>query len=352
MTLPALPVVSIVLPIRNEADYIERTLAAVARQDYPAERMELIVVDGMSTDATRSLIETIRTRMAIPVALLENRRMIFPTGFNIGASRAGGDVVVMLGGHAELAPDFISRCIAHLREGAWDCVGGVLDTVAHSYIGRAVSIAMNSPFGVGNSSFRTGLRSAKEVDTLAFGAYTRSIIDRAGYLDEELVRNQDDEYNYRIRKMGGRILLDPDISVTYYSRGTLGRLWKQYFQYGYWKVRVLQKHPRQMQWRQFVPSVFVSGLIGALALSAAIGAGWPIASAASVYGFANLLATVVACRRNGWMFLPLLPVTFAILHLSYGSGFLAGLFRFVARWKDSEGMVPSQGAGGLGEEAG
>jgi GT2 family glycosyltransferase len=150
------------------------------------------------------------------------------------------------------------------------------------------------------------------------------------------VRNQDDEYNYRLRELGVRLLLAQDIRARYYSRSSLAKLWRQYFQYGYWKVRVMQKHPRQMQPRQFVPPMFVSALlvstIGALALPAMR---WALLLVVGAYAAANLAATAAAIRRHGWRMVPMLPIVFATLHLSYGSGFLYGLVKFRHRWNDS-----------------
>ena len=194
---------------------------------------------------------------------------------------------------------------------------------------------MSSPFGVGGSAFRTVRGRTLLVDTVPFPAYTRAILDRVGPFDEELVRNQDDEYNARLRKLGGRVLLAADVRSRYYSRGSWRGLWRQYFQYGYWKVRVLQKHPRQMKLRHFVPAAFV----GALALSAAFAPFWrPAAFAAlgllAVYALAVLAASLLALKSSarGARLFPGLPLAFGILHVAYGAGFWAGLVNFRGRW--------------------
>jgi fatty acid desaturase len=166
------------------------------------------------------------------------------------------------------------------------------------------------------------------VDTVAFPGYTREILEKAGEFNEELVRNQDDEYNYRIRKMGGRILLSPDIRSRYYSRGNFRSLWRQYYQYGYWKVRVMQLHPRQMSTRQFIPAIFVFALIlsAITALFSTLGRaafGLVVAS----YLIANVSAAVLTAKAK-LQLIPLLSLSFAILHLSYGAGFLVGLIAF------------------------
>lgn len=200
---------------------------------------------------------------------------------------------------------------------------------------------MSSKFGVGNSSFRTETGQTKLADTVPFPAYTRAVIEKVGLYDEELVRNQDDEYNYRIREAGGKILLADDVRSDYYSRGSLKKLWKQYFQYGYWKVRVLQKHPRQMSLRQFVPPVFVLALILSLIWVFITPQGWiALVGLVGLYLLANLANTVITVWGQGIKKLLLLPVAFAIIHISYGLGFLIGLFKFWNRWHDKTGKVP------------
>jgi hypothetical protein len=193
---------------------------------------------------------------------------------------------------------------------------------------------MSSPFGVGGSTFRTVKDRAMAVDTVAFPAYSRHVLTAAGAFDEELVRNQDDEYNYRLRQMGFKIYLMPDIHSKYYSRSTIGSLWRQYFQYGYWKVRVMQKHPRQMRWRQFAPPTFVLSLISAALLAIFFPVGRIFFLAViGTYLAANLAASVCTSRRQNRVLIPLLPVMFAVLHLGYGIGFLAGLVKFRSHWQ-------------------
>lgn len=330
-----LPSVSVIMPIRNEAGFIERSLDAVLRQEYPMDKLEVIIADGMSTDGTREILDQfIRRNDGCEIKVLDNPHFIFPTGFNLGLKHAKGDVIVMLGGHTEIARDYIRRCVEHFDHGSVDCVGGRIDTIAETSIGQAISLGMSSRFGVGGVAFRTGGDRLTEVDTVAFGAYSRTAVERCGLLDEELVRNQDDEYNYRLRKLGGRILLSPDIKAKYYSRNSLRSLWRQYYQYGYWKVRLLQKHPRQMRMRQFVPPIFVGTLLGVSLLAPFFGrVGLILALIIGSYVFANLSASIITAWKRGWQYLPILPVVFPILHVSYGMGFLVGLVRFRNRWK-------------------
>src|SRR6266496_70144 len=328
------PFVSVLMPVRNEASFIERSLRAVLSQDYPGDRMEVIVADGMSTDVTREVIDALR-RHHPNLSLVDNPGKIVATGLNAALPLAKGEIIIRVDGHCEIATDYVRHCVRHLTEDRVDCVGGPLETIGETYTAEAIAAAMSSRFGVGGSAFRVGAQDAQFADTVAFPAYTHKTIQRAGLFDEELVRNQDDEYNYRVRKLGGRILLSPDIRSRYYSRASLSRLWKQYFQYGYWKVRVLQKHPRQMQPRQFVPPLFVLTL-SLLLLTMPIFNVSKILLAGStlIYALLNLVASVLTARRKQWGLLPVVPVAFTIIHLAYGSGFLLGLAKFWNRWED------------------
>lgn len=173
------------------------------------------------------------------------------------------------------------------------------------------------------------------VETVAFPAYPRAVVEQAGLYDEEMVRNQDDEYNYRLLKLGGKLLLAPDVRSRYYSRSSFKSLWRQYFQYGYWKVRVMQKHPRQLRPRQFIPPLFVAALIGSAGLSVFTRLGRKLLLGVSgLYLFVNLVASIVTASRRGLIYFPILPIAFSILHLSYGLGFLTGLVKFADRWKN------------------
>lgn len=330
----ALPLVSVVMPVRNESAFIRRSVGSVLAQDYPADCMEVLVADGRSTDGTREILEEL-ARQDPRLSILDNPAGIVAPGLNAALRRASGRIVMRVDGHCEIAPDYVRRCVAHLQAGEAEGVGGPLETVGETFVARVVAAAMSSGFGVGGSAFRTRKDSTMLVDTVAFPAYTREILEKAGPFDEELVRNQDDEYNYRLRGLGARLLLAADVRSRYWSRGTLRRLGRQYFQYGYWKVRVLQKHPGQMKARQFAPPLLVGSLlVGALAAPFSGGARLLLAAVAGVYAAANLAASIAAARGLRAGAIPVLSAAFATLHLSYGLGFLVGLVRFASRWGD------------------
>jgi succinoglycan biosynthesis protein ExoA len=345
-----LPFVSLVMPIRNEAGFIARSLTAVMQQDYPADRFEILVSDGMSTDGTRAILEDLRTQHP-QVVVLDNPGRIVSTGLNAALAHARGSIVVRVDGHCEIAPDYISRCVAHLLEDGVDGVGGPLHTIGTTPVGAAIATAMSSRFGVGGSAFRTTQAKTLLTDTIPFPAYTRAAIDRAGPYDEELVRNQDDEYNYRLRKLGAKLLLAADVRSQYFSRSTYRSLWRQYLQYGYYKVRVLQKHPAQMQPRHFAPLALLVLLLLSLALAPISAlAGYIFLLVMGSYFTGIVAASIIVGVRGSWGLLLRLPLIFTILHLSYGLGFLGGLVYFWNRWGRYRQGRPRPGAATIAAE--
>ena len=263
-------------------EFIDQSLGAVLAQDYPRDHLEVIVVDGMSTDVTRVVVSAM-LRKDSRVRLLDNPRGIVSTGMNIGIAVATGDVLIRIDGHCIIAPDYVRRCVEHLRRDGVDGVGGPVQTIGRTITGRVIARAMSSKFGVGGSAFRTTTDKTMLSDTVPFPAYRRSTVERAGQFDEELVRNQDDEYNYRLRKLGAKLLLASDVRSDYYSRSTYRSLGSQFFQYGFWKVRVMQKHPLQMSARQFVPIVFVLALHAFLLAWVIFGVAWPLLVISTLY---------------------------------------------------------------------
>ncbi len=207
------PPVTMIMPIRNEGAYITRSLSSVLAQDYPAGLLEVLVVHGMSSDSTRHIVRLTTETSRFATRLLDNLNLIVSTALNIGLTQAKGEVIVLVGGHCGISPD----CVKLLEHNGVDCVGGAIETVGETTTARTIAVAMSSPFGVGAVSFRMVQEKDRLVDTVAFGAYTGSVFDRVGQFDEELVRNQDDEFNYRLRKHGGRILTSPAISCPYCS---------------------------------------------------------------------------------------------------------------------------------------
>lgn len=336
-----LPFVSVIMPVYNEGSFIERSLNAILGQSYPKDRMEIVIADGMSTDTTRSIISDVSSRSEVTLKVVDNPGKIAPTGLNCALRAANGEVVIRVDGHCEIEPDYVANCVAILQSGDAEGVGGPIETIGETPVAQVIALAMSSPFGVGGSAFRTINDREMYTDTVAFPGYTRNTIDTVGYFDEQLVRNQDDEYNYRIRKMGGRILLSPSIRSRYYSRGTFRSLWRQYFQYGFWKVRVMQLHARQMSLRQFVPFAFVVSLITMFMLSLISPVGIVgLAALVVCYLLANIFASVVTCKTYARQ-IPGVSLSFVILHVSYGLGFTCGVFSLIRNWVAGRAALPA-----------
>ena len=228
--------VSVILPIRNEAANIHLSLGSVLAQDYPDGQIEILVIDGMSTDGTREIIHKIKeSAKKYSVYLIDNLKQITPAALNCGHRYARGDIIIRVDGHCEIAPDYVRQCVQYLHKDGVDAVGGAIKTIGDTFTSRVIALAMSTTFGVGNSSFRTVRDKQLFVDSVPFPAYRRETIDLLGEYDEQMLCNEDDEYNYRLLKNGGRILLAADIKSRYYNRSSLCLLGKQYFRYGFGK---------------------------------------------------------------------------------------------------------------------
>lgn len=254
--------ISIICPIYNEETYISDCIESIIHQNIDKELLELLLVDGMSTDKTREIVN--RYKYEYPwIKLLDNPEKIVPTAMNIGIQNAVGDIIVRIDAHAEFPSNYINELIKQLIVLKADNVGAVCETLPanNTIVAQAIATALSSNFGMGNSYFRVGASKIMEVDTVPFGCFRRDIFDRIGMYDVELIRNQDDELNGRIVKNGGKIYLIPYIVVKYYARDTVKKVGKMFYQYGLYKPLVNKKLGGAVTIRQFFPLVFVLGLI-------------------------------------------------------------------------------------------
>jgi glycosyltransferase involved in cell wall biosynthesis len=325
----SIPLVSLIIPCRNERKNIRQCLDSILGCDCPVDRLEILVADGMSDDGTREILDDYASRFPA-IRIIDNLQKITPTGLNSAIKAARGEIIVRLDAHTEYAQDYIRQCVEVLLETGADNVGGAARTRANGYLQEAISIAFHSPFSVGGARFHD-VDYEGYVDTVTYGCWRKDRLFELGLFDEELVRNQDDELNLRITRSGGKVWQSTRIRSWYQPRASLSALFQQYSQYGYWKVRVIQKHKIQASWRHLVPGAFVASLIllGVLSAFSNI-AKWLLAVELSFYLLANFVATLVTCREpRRFKFIPILPLVFAAYHFGYGYGFLRGLIDFV-----------------------
>ncbi len=329
----ASPAVSIVVACRNEIAHIEALLDSILGQEMDGISWELIVADGMSSDGTRAVLQQYRARHA-QVRVIDNPERIVSTGLNRAIRTARGSTIVRMDAHTIYAPDYCRRCLEALASSGADNVGGPARTRVDGRPARAVSAAYHSRFSTGGARFHD-VSYRGWTDTVPYGCWRKSTLLRIGLFDEGLVRNQDDELNLRLLRSGGRIWQDPEIRSWYSPRPKLRALFRQYFQYGYWKVAVIRKHRLPASWRHLVPVLFVlANIVLAVGLLLGLAAGSPQVLRASgwswivlllLYGSANLAASCAAATSEGWDLLPYLPAAFAAYHVAYGLGFLLGL---------------------------
>jgi glycosyltransferase involved in cell wall biosynthesis len=320
------PLVSVVVPCRNERPHIADCLASVLEGDYPADRLEVLVADGMSDDGTRDVLADWAARDA-RVHWFDNPARTTPAALNAAIRRSHGDVVVLMGAHCRYPPHYVSRLVAWLERSEADVVGGVCRTLPSGKgpLARAIALALAHPFGVGNSYFRIGTGQPRWVDTVPFGCYRRGVFERIGLFDEELVRNQDDEFNYRLLGHGGRLLLVPEVVSEYFARDSMAKLARMFYQYGRFKPVVIRKLGRVVTGRQLVPPLFVLGLLATPLLAlVSTRAAVPALALGLVYATAASLAALRAAWRDGAACTLLLALTFPVMHVAYGTGFLRG----------------------------
>lgn len=324
MSSTVIPLVSVIIPMRNEERRIAQCLDSVVQTDYPKDRLEIFVVDGMSTDGTRQIVLEYSKRCPF-ICLLNNRKHIQAAALNMGLQKANGEIIIRMDAHTTYAPDYICQCITALKITGAANVGGKQKPIGTGYVSGAIAAAYSSPFAAGDAKYRYS-DEKQWVDTVYLGAWrAQTLIDIGGF-DEDWPVNEDYELNYRLRKNGGKILLSPKINCYYYVRDSLSDLARQYVRYGFWKVKTLAAHPDSLRWRQLACPILVAALI----LSVALIPFSPICAAIVpvTYIIGNLIASSWTAVCRGLRYLPLLPVTFVIINICWGIGFWAGLAVF------------------------
>ena len=321
------PLVTVVVPCRNEARSIGPCLRSVLAQDYPRASIEVLVVDGMSTDGTRATVAHIAAEDS-RVRLLDNPPGTTPAALNTGIRAGRGRYIVRVDAHTTIEPDYVRVCVERLEATGADNVGGLMRATGEGYVGGAIALAHHSRFGLGGGRFHHATQE-EEADTAYMGAFRRDVFDRVGLFNEELLRGQDIEMNYRIRQAGGKVLLTPALRSSYRNRATLHGLWRQYFNNGVWNVRLAQVTPGALSVRHWVPLAFVLALAGKLAIALTSVGPLPLIVLTGVYLLLAFAFSAQLSLRHGLRHMPILPAVFACLHVSYGLGYMAGIWRFV-----------------------
>jgi len=322
---------SVIIPCRNEETFIGRCLDSIITNDYSKEKLEVLVVDGMSEDRTREVVVGYAQQYPF-IRLIDNPKKITPTGLNLGIKSAKGNIIIWMSGHNHYEKDYISRSVENLIKYSADNVGGVMKTLprSDSFIGRAIVASLSHRFGVGNSYFRVHTDEPKWVDTVFGGCYRKDVFDRVGLFNEKLVRGQDMEFNLRLKKAGGKTLLVPDIVSYYYARSDLKSFWKHNWANGVWAVLPFLYSPiMPVSWRHLVPLIFVTALIGSAVsgflLPPFFWFFWVILGS---YVLASLTVSLqIAFQKRDVKYFAVMPFIFGILHFGYGLGSLLGVFK-------------------------
>jgi GT2 family glycosyltransferase len=317
--------VSVVIPCRNEVRHIEGCVEAILSSDYP--NLEVWVVDGMSDDGTREVLAVLAQKHK-NVFFVDNPKQLTPYAFNIGVRAAQGEFVQIVGSRNTMAQDYISKLVEVLKEKPEVvCAGGDFQHVFETEDGRWISCAMESWFGVGGSNYRV-LQESGYVDTVGVPLIRNSVFSNVGYFDEDLTRNQDDDFSYRLTQKGYKIYYRHDAKVQYMVRGTLRKAFQQYFQYGYFKVFVNKKHKSLTTLRQLVPFFFVLFIGLGLILSGV----WPVFSwfylgVLVLYAILSFAAAGEFTSR--WWGRWHIQKAIFTLHVGYGLGYLRGFVDFL-----------------------
>lgn len=321
---------SVIVPIYQEEKYISKCIDSMLSQDYPKNDLEIILVDGMSKDRTREIVATYTAKYPF-IRMIDNPERIAPCAMNRGIKEAKGDVIIRLDAHVYYPKNYFSLLVEKLNElpGA-ENVGALCNTlpVNDSITAQGIAAVLSSSFGMGNSHFRVGADKEMEVDTVPFGCFHRSIFDKVGLYDEELVRNQDDELNARIIKAGGKIYLIPQLVCEYYARDTAKKVYKMFYQYGVFKPLVNKKLGSPATVRQFFPLFFVLGLLVGPVVCLFLPVLWWAYFAVIMLWF--ILATSFSLKDSknlkriltqNWIYF--------VVHFGYGWGYIVGIYKIL-----------------------
>ena len=322
-----LETVSIVIPIYNEEKYIENFIKSLLNQDYDFNKIEIVFIDGNSTDNTKKIIENTIKKENVDMKVLDNIDRITPKSLNIGIKVSKNDIIIRLDAHSEYPQNYISKCVYYINNVAADNVGCTIETKSEGIIGKAIENVLSSKFGVGNSGFRTNAKSGY-TDTVPFGTFRRSLFDKIGYFDERLARNQDSEFNSRIIKNGGKIYLFNDISIIYHPRNTIRGLIKMAMLNGKWNLYTNYLVPGSMKIRHFIPFIyFISIIIGILSIIFKMEViKYMFYLEMILYLFLDIFFSFKNIKKGKLLNSFLCLILYPLFHISYGIGTFRGIF--------------------------
>jgi succinoglycan biosynthesis protein ExoA len=321
-----MPLVSVIVPCYNEEATIHLLLDAVYQQTYPRANMEVVIADGLSTDRTLDQIQNFKAQHPdLSLLIVSNEKRNIPAGLNRAIQAANGMYIIRLDAHSMPNRNYVAQSVADLEQNLGDNVGGVWEIQPgdKGWLSQGIALAASHPLGVGDARYRYTDR-AGPTDTVPFGAFRRSLIERIGLFDEKLLTNEDYEFNTRVRQAGGTVWLDPAIRSVYFARSTLSALARQYWRYGYWKVRMLRKYPATIRWRQAIPPLFVASLFILACLSIWLPvARWLIGVALVLYLIVlGLVSIRLAIKFGDYRIIFSVPPAIMTMHLSWGTAFL------------------------------
>ena len=331
---PHRPLVSVIVLCRNQDRFIARCLESVIAQTYPKEKLEVLVVDGKSEDASATIVHGYAQRYPF-IRLVENPKRVTPAAMNIGIGNAKGDIIIILGAHSVYPPDYAEKCVSYLEQYGADNVGGIRRAMPanNTRTANAIALTFSSFFGVGNARYQTGAKEPRPVDTVFGGCYRKEIFKKIGLFNEKLVRSQDMELNIRLARAGGKIILVPDLVVSYFPKSTLKDFFVHNVKDGIWAILPLKYGAAPLKLRHFTPLLFVTTLL----MSAVLTPWYPplifitLAVLALYLSAMSIASFAIVLREKRPALFPFLVAAFAVRHFGYGIGSLIGLVKPVAR---------------------
>ncbi len=322
------PFVSVIIPCRNEEKFISKCLDSIINNNYLKESLEVFIIDGASEDKTREIINQYLPKYSF-LKFFENPGRFAPLAQNIGVKNSKGEIIIIMDAHVTYQEDYISKCVKYLKEYDADDVGGVLITTPaeNNIIAKTIANVLSNRFGVGNSYFRTGTEKPKWVDTVPYGCYKKEVFDKIGLYNEKMLRSYDMDFNLRLKKAGGKILLAPDIVGYYYPKSNFTDFFLHNFEDGIWITYPLKFKIKAFRLRHLIPLFFVSSLIFFFFFFPPF-----FSLITSVYFLVDFYFSFkIARKEKNWDYLPLMMVAFAIRHIGYGAGSIWGFVKILVK---------------------